>query len=146
MSYTADAYYRAEHDESPVVLCSGTDVDALIDGVISGDLAHSVVALYVNERPKLDGGFPDHELRLGIFAEGKTGSVRYTQGMQSWYLGGQASRRAEGAVYSYMHHREGFPMDSEVDLDVLRRIAQDFLALGGERPPGQWLEWPPRQD
>ncbi|WP_020388332.1 Imm1 family immunity protein [Kribbella catacumbae] len=144
MTYTADAYYLAEHDDDPVRLSSAEDVDALVDALLAGTLAHSVAAVYLNERPTLEGGFPDHELRIAVFAELKVGGIRYTQRTSSWYLKGQSSQRDEVA-YSYMNNREGFPADSETDTDTIRQVAKEFLALGGERPhTGEWIEWPPR--
>lgn len=143
MTYTADAYYLMEHDEHPVILSSAEDVDALVDALLAGTLTNSVAAVYLNERPTLEGGFPDHELRIAIFADSKVGSIRYTQGMSSWYLKGHSSERDEVA-YCYMNNREGFPADSETDPDTIRQAAREFLALGGERPhTGEWIEWPP---
>jgi hypothetical protein len=81
-----------------------------------------------------------------IYAEGKVGGVRYTDGSGSWYIAGWESQRDEGVLYSYMNNAEGFPQNSEIDLETIVAAAKDFLASGGNRPVGvEWIEWPPDQ-
>jgi hypothetical protein len=45
-----------------------------------------------------------------------------------------------------MNNAEGFPRNSEIDLETILAAVMDFLANDGNRPAGvEWIEWPPDQ-
>ncbi len=145
MTYTAKAYFRHGHGEAPVMIETVDDVDALVEA-LAADPFNSVAAVYVDQRTLTEQGFPDHSLRIAVYGEGKVGGLRYTSGMESWYAVGVESRRDEGALYNHMENLEGFPLDSELELDVLVAAAKQFLMSGGERPDGvEWAVWPADQ-
>jgi hypothetical protein len=142
MTYTAKAYFKHGHGDDPVLIDSPEDLDGLIDTLLTEPFAHSIAALYVNERPLTNLGLPDHEVRIAVDEDGKVGGFRYIGDGASWYVAGQQSQRDE-VFYYYQGSDEGFPRDSEITLDVLRATTKEFLALGGARPVGvEWVEWP----
>lgn len=143
MRFTANAYYKHGHDESPIEIATIDDLRALIDAVLSEPIENSVVALYVNERPLAHFGAPDHELRLAVDADRKLGGIRYATIDETLYAVGVPG--SSGPIrYQYMGHAEDFPADSAVELDVLLVVAADFLASGAARRPEgtEWREWP----
>jgi hypothetical protein len=138
MTYTVKAYYRHEHGDEPVVMTTPEEMDALVDAMLHERLEDSsVAALYVQERPRLKSGYPDHELRVAVNADAKVGGLRYagSDGTSDgvWYALGQQSTRDE-VWYCYMGNDETFPRDSEISLEELRAAAKEFLESGGKRP------------
>ncbi|WP_020390871.1 Imm1 family immunity protein [Kribbella catacumbae] len=143
MSYTARAYYHDGHEDDPVVIATADDVRALIDTMLEQPLQSSTVALYIQERPQHEIGVADHELRFGVLAERKLGSINYVNGLEAWYARGVHD--GDGPVrYQYMGNEELFPADSLVELEVLFAVTTDFLATGAERRPegADWAPWP----
>lgn len=143
MSFTARAYYQHGHDDHPVVIATAEDVRALIDTMLRQPVEDSTVAIYIAERPRHEIGAPDHELRFGVLADRKLGSIRYVNGLDAWYARG-VQEGPDPIHYQYMGHEELFPADSLVDLDVLLAVITAFLASGAElRPEGaNWAAWP----
>jgi Immunity protein Imm1 len=145
MTYTVNAYYKHEHGDQPVMITTSEDVDALVDALLQERLEdNSVAALYVQERPRLESGYPDHELRIAVNADTKVGGLRYagSDGTSDgvWYARGKQSTRDE-VWYCYMGNDEEFPRDSEISLDELRTGAKEFLESGGKRPQSvRWRE------
>jgi hypothetical protein len=146
MSGTVTAYFKHEHGDNPVILKTAADVDALVDAMLTEDFDNSVAALYSDARPLMDSGLPDHELRISIYAEAKVGGIRYAgddgTSPGTWYAAGQESQREE-VFYLYMTHDEGWPRDSEVSIEQIRRAVMEFVENGGGRPPSfKWTTWP----
>jgi hypothetical protein len=143
MSFTARAYYQHGHDDNPVVITTVEDVRMLVDAMLRQPVQNSTAALYIADRPRHEIGVPDHELRFGVLADRKLGSIRYVNGLDAWYARG-AQKESSPIHYQYMGHEELFPADSLVDLDVLVAVTADFLATGAERLPGgaDWARWP----
>ncbi|MFB6724216.1 Imm1 family immunity protein [Kribbella sp. NPDC056345] len=144
MTATVRAFYK--NGAGPTLLNSAADVDALVEAALAEPFENSVVALYSEARPLLESGVRDHELRVGIDAEAKVGGIRYAgddgavRGV--WYVQGRPSQRDE-AFYYYQGHDEGWPMDSEVSLDDVRRALGEFVESGGGRPASfEWAAWP----
>lgn len=144
MTATVRAFYK--NGAGPTLLTSAADVDALVDAVLAEPFENSVVALYSEARPLLESGVRDHELRIGIDAEAKVGGIRYagddgaTRGV--WYVPGKHSEREETFFY-YQGHDEGWPQDSEVSIEEVRRAIGEFVETGGNRPASfEWAEWP----
>lgn len=145
MSYTAKAYFKHGHGEEPALIEVAEDLEALV-GALAADPYNSVAVVYVDQRALNAHGFPDHSLRIAVYGEGKVGGLRFTEGLESWYAVGAASLREEGALYNHMENLEGFPADSELDLDTLLAAAREFLVSGGQRPGGvDWAVWPADQ-
>jgi hypothetical protein len=143
MSFTARAYYQHGHDDNPVVIATAEDAQALVDAMLRQPVENSTAALYIAERPRHEIGVPDHELRLGVLADRKLGSIRYVSGLDAWYAVGTQDG-ADPVGYQYMGHEELFPADSLVELDVIVAVITEFLASGAEHRPGgaSWAHWP----
>lgn len=147
MSYSLNAYYKHEHGDNPVVISTMDEVDALLDALLQEPLEeNSIAALYIRERTPLASGFPDHELRVAVNAEGKVGGLRYTgsDGTNdgTWYAKGAPSQR-DDVWYCYMGHDEDYPTGSELPIEDIRTAAKEFLEGGGERPSSPtWRDWP----
>ncbi|TCC39369.1 Imm1 family immunity protein [Kribbella sindirgiensis] len=145
MTYSLKAYYKHEHTDGGLLVTSAADVDALVDAMLAEPFENSVATLYIQERPRNDRGYPDHELRVGLYPEGKVGSLRYAGNVDgvigAWYAVGQQSQREE-VFYYYTGHDEGYPQDSELPIEDIRRAIKGFLESGGERPASfDWAEW-----
>jgi hypothetical protein len=137
------AYYTHDHDKG-VTLRTAEDADALVDDLLTQPFANSVAALYADTRPESPSGYPDHELRIAIDAEAKVGGIRYAGGDTSdvTYVPGSTSAREE-MFYLYMSHDEGWPQDSAVGLDQVRRAVREFVEGNGARPESfEWRQWP----
>jgi hypothetical protein len=144
MSVRIKAYYKHGHGDDPVTLETPQDIEALIDGLTSEDFDNSVAALYADTRARVNPDYPDHELRIAWFAEGKVGGIRYAGGdaKDVTYVRGKVSEREE-VFYNYMHHDEGWPQDSEVGIEQIRQALRTFVEGNGARPTGlEWTEWP----
>lgn len=143
MTFTAKAYYRRDHGTDPVAVTTASDVDRIIDDLLAdleGD--NSVAAIYVNERPLTERGYPDHELRIAVDATRKVGAVRYAGNREAWYIRG-AVNPAEEVEYFFTGHDESWPQDSDLDIAEVRTAAKAFLGSGGERPQAAgWTPWP----
>jgi Immunity protein Imm1 len=146
MSGTVTAYFKHGHGDNPVVLRTVEDADALVDALLNEEFDNSVAALYSNARPEMDSGYPDHELRVAIFAEANVGGIRYAgddgASPGTWYVPGRKSQRDE-VFYLYMTHDESWPRNSEVSIDDVRAAVKEFVANGGDRPASfEWVAWP----
>ncbi|MEU4604035.1 Imm1 family immunity protein [Kribbella sp. NPDC023972] len=144
MSVRIKAYYKHGHGDDPVILETPQDADALVDALTSEDFDNSVAALYAGTRARVNPDYPDHELRIAWFAEGKVGGIRYAGGDSKdvTYVQGKTSEREE-VFYNYMHHDEGWPQDSEVGIEQVRQAVREFVEGNGSRPQSfEWRRWP----
>ncbi|MGH3736450.1 MAG: Imm1 family immunity protein [Micromonosporaceae bacterium] len=132
-----EAYFKHEHADAPMRLSTPEDVDALVDAMLREPYENSVAALYVEGRLNA-ARVPDHELLLAVNQQDKVGGLRYMGGDGTYYATGKRSAY-EQVVYFYTGSQREFPRDSELPLDVVRRVVKEFLAWGGERPGG--IEW-----
>jgi hypothetical protein len=144
MPNTVEAFYT--NADEPILIETPEDVDALIDAVLAEPFANSIVTLYSTARPLMESGVPDHEMRVAIHAEAKVGGIRYAgdDGTDegSWYVPGAVSPREE-VFYYYCGHDQGWPTDSEVSIEQVRRAVREFVEGSGARPGSfEWREWP----
>lgn len=126
------------------MILESQDADALVDAMLGEGFENSVAALYANTRPWINPGYPDHQLRIALFTEGKVGGIRYSGGDTNdvTYVPGKTSEREE-VFYNYMHHDEGWPQGSEVTIDQVRQAVREFIDDNGGRPGSfEWREWP----
>jgi hypothetical protein len=140
MNFTIQAYYRAEHGETPVIIRTADDVDALIDALLAESFSNSMAKLYVRERPSLIGDIPDHEFGVAVDAEDGVGGLWYLGDKKTWHSLGERGKRDE-VFYCYVDNDRPFPVDSIVSIDLLRQATNEFLASGGERPT--CVRWQP---
>jgi hypothetical protein len=143
MPITVRAFYN--NGQGPTLIDTPADVDAVVDAVLAEPFENSVIALYSTARPLMESGVPDHEMRVAIFAEAKVGGIRYAgddgTAEGSWYVPGQVSQRDE-VFYYYQGHDQGWPQDSEVSIEDVRRAIKEFVANGGARPASmEWRVW-----
>lgn len=140
MTYRAETYYLHEHGDHPLVVRTDDDIDALIDALMAESFDHSLANLYIVERPLNTAGVPDHEFGVAVDAEREVGGLWYLGAGGSWYSLGARSDRDE-VYYCYMGNDTGFPLDSEIPLNLIRQAAKEFLDTGGERPT--CVSWQP---
>ncbi len=141
-----EAYFKHGHGDSPVILTSASDADALVDALLAEPFDNSVAALYDLDRPCVPAApdVPDHELRIAIDSRTNVGGICYTGGDTDGtaYVPGATSQREE-MFYVYMSHGEAWPKDSEVSIEQVRQAVKDFIEGNGARPAGfEWREWP----
>lgn len=141
MTTTIRAFFRHGHGDDPVRIASDAGVDQLVDDLLAEEFENSLATLYIEGRLNA-AGVPDHELAVGINnEEGTVGGLRYMGGGGTFYGLGQTSKREE-VFYLYMGHDRGFPLDSELPIDTLRKALKEFVA-SGERPSSvEWRDWP----
>ncbi len=151
MPYTAEAYYRADQPDQPVIITSTADMDAMIDDLLTQPPGHTFATVYIRERPFSPAGFPDHELGIGVDARTGTGVLIHSgpngRGARGSYVSHNlAGRRADRHAYHHFHLEQVVPARSDVPLDDLRRAAREFLATGGSRPDTvQWQQYVDRR-
>ncbi|MDX6236134.1 MAG: hypothetical protein QOG10_949 [Kribbellaceae bacterium] len=138
MTYTAEAYFKHSHGEHPVRVTSPDEVDALIDAMLAESFANSLAVLYLRDRPELESGGPDHEVRIGVNGDDKVGGVCLVLDGQVWFTKGQHTRD-DDVFYNYMGNGADFPRDSEISLDALRTAVKEILAGAGVR--AESVEW-----
>jgi hypothetical protein len=140
-THTLKAFYRRADGDAGVLITMPEQVDQLIDAMLTEPFENSVATLYVPERPRNSRGYPDHELRVGLYPEAKVGSLRFAGPADgttaAWYSVGQHSSREE-VFYYYMGHDEEYPQDSELPIEDIRAAVKEFLATS-ERPAS--VEW-----
>lgn len=129
MTYTADAYFKHGHGDQPVRVTSPEEVNHLIDAMLGEPFLNSLAMIYLRDRPEMDSGGPDHQIRLGVNAEDKVGSICLVVDGKIWYTKGDHTR-ADEVFYNYMGNAADFPADSEVPLDTLRTTLKEILAGG----------------
>jgi len=139
MQHRAEARYRREHGEEPVVLATTEDVDALIDALLTGPAYHNMAQLHSLERPLLPSGYPDHELLVGVDRDLPVGVLAFMDA-ESGNLVTLASSEGRGDVfYSITGQATEFPDRSEIPVDLIRGAVKEFLVSGGKRP--ECVQW-----
>jgi hypothetical protein len=138
MSHSIEALYRREHVESPAIISSPEDVDALIDSLLTGAVDENLAQLFSLQRSTLPSGDPNHELLVGVDRELQVGVLAFMDDGNEVSLGPLSSSRGE-VVYCIMRHATEFPDRSEVPLELVRRAVKEFLVSGGQRPT--CVEW-----
>ncbi|MBX9366026.1 hypothetical protein K4G64_33790 [Streptomyces sp. WAC04114] len=133
----AEAYYRREHEESPVLLASATDVDALIDALLLGGPSANLAQLHSLERPLMPAGVPDHELLVGGDGRSRVGVLALMDD-GNWVSFDPSNNRPE-VSYSIAGHATEFPSSSEIPIALVRQAVKEFLSSGGQRP--QCVQW-----
>ena len=137
MTYTAEAYFKHDHSDKPIIVGTPEQMDAVIDALLAEPFDNSVAALYIRERPLNTAGVPDHELLIAVNGIDQVGALCYRGEVTSTAKG--AASKYDDVVYYYMGSDRPFPRDSDLPLDTIRQAAREFLATGGERPSN--LQW-----
>jgi hypothetical protein len=142
--YTVEAFYRPEKPDQPALITSPSELDKMIDELLTQPAEYSVATLYVRERPWSPTGFPDHELCIGVDADGGHGVVIYSgangRGEPGSYLScNPTGRRDLRHRYHHFHIALVVPAGSDIPLADVRSAAREFLTRGGERP--RCLQW-----
>jgi hypothetical protein len=142
MSYSAEAYFKEEHRDSPVIVRTDADVDALIDALLAEPFSNSMANLYIVERIPGPKGITDHELGVGVDAEDGVGGLWYLGDGDTWFSLGERSQR-DTVFYCFTDHDREFPINSIIPLDLVRQATKEFLASGGRRPT--CVQWQPHR-
>ncbi len=141
-----EAWWRDEHHQTPALLITFDDVDALIDTLreAEGHRNAARLALHPSVRPYTQHGVPDHELVVGVDRTEDVGSLRLTTPDAVWYAHGKPRDDNQPISYQLLWDRQGFPPDALIPLDDIRAALKDFLVNSGRRRPAglHWIEWP----
>ena len=133
MTVHVEAFYLPDQ-QSPKILSSSGEIDAMIDQLLDLTILNSIAALYVVERPRLPSGGVDHELMVAVDQDRKTGALKFMDATGNWVTLGSSENQNDVRLY-YLHANETeFPPDSGIPLPVVRQAAKEFLASGGQRP------------
>ncbi|WP_436500004.1 Imm1 family immunity protein [Actinokineospora sp. HUAS TT18] len=132
-----DVYYLPEHDESPVVVATEDEVDALIDAVAAQSPSTAPILMDVH----LSGDPYAQGLDVGVAAE--RGLIRYAG--RDWPLGvvstGAAPAGGNPVPYFYMGHWREFPSNAEIPLATIKAAIKEFMSTDGGRPASvKWQE------
>jgi hypothetical protein len=149
MSYTAEAYYRADQPNEPVIIASTADLDTMIADLLGQPPGHTFATVYIRERPFGPAGFPDHELAIGVDAHTGTGVLIYSgpngrRAAGSYVSHNPTEHRTTPRVYHHFHLEQAVPAESDIPLDGIRRAAYEFVTTGGRRPG--CIRWQPYTD
>ncbi|MET8138436.1 hypothetical protein ABZV24_42330 [Streptomyces sp. NPDC005251] len=80
MQGKAEVFYRREHaDKHPVL--GVDDIDGLIDTLLASSELGNTAILYSLDRPLLEYGNPDHELRVGVDKDLQVGILAFIDEM-----------------------------------------------------------------
>jgi hypothetical protein len=145
-TYTIEAYYRADQPSQPAIITSPSELDRMVDDLLTQPAGHEVATLYVQERPWSPAGFPDHELCIGVDARNGHGVVIYSGAQGRGAPGSHvthnpADRHDTRHRYHHFHTELVGPTGAEIPLADLRSATYEFLAHGGERP--RCVQWQP---
>jgi len=146
IAYTVEAFYRLERPDVPALVTNAGDLDRMIDELLAQPAEYNVATLYIRERPWSAAGFPDHELCIGVDADGGHGVVIYSgaegRGESGSYVScNPAEGRDRRRGYYQFHMELLVPAGAEIPLAAVRSAAHEFLDQGGERP--RCVQWRP---
>jgi hypothetical protein len=135
-----DVYYLPEQD-SPIVVSTMEEVDALIDRVRAESPSAAPILMDVH----LSGNPAPQGLDVGISTD--CGVIRYSG--RDWPRGvmstGEKRTDQTERPYFYMGHWRKFTASAEIPLDVIREAVKEFLVTDGARPTCvQWQPYPLR--
>ena len=132
-----DVYYLFEHDDSPVVVTTAEEVDTLIDRVRAESPEQAPILMDVH----MSGDPYSQGMDVGVSDD--HGVIRYSG--RDWPGGvvstGDGSANGAELSYFYLGHWRGFPANSEIPLDLVRKAIKEFMTTDGARPPS--LRWQP---
>ncbi|MEU5977151.1 Imm1 family immunity protein [Streptomyces sp. NPDC047315] len=129
----AEARYRLEHGEEPLLLGADDDVDALISALLMGPAHENLAQVHSLDRQLMPSGFPDHELLVGVDGALSLGLLAYLDAEGNVVTLGPPESRTD-PVYCIQGNRTEFPAHSEVSVDLVREALKEFLSSGGMRP------------
>lgn len=137
MNNGVEAFYRHGHGDSPLVIGTPEDIDALVDALLHEEWENRTAALYHRDHPRNPRGYPDHEFHIAVDPDSMTGALRYMGGSPAgdgtWFSKGDSGKTGT-VLHFYMGSDNEFPADSEIPLDLVRVAAREFLANAGQRP------------
>jgi immunity protein Imm1 of predicted polymorphic toxin system len=137
MGHLGTATYRPEHVKNPVLLDSIEDVDALIDALLASPRDSNLAQVFSLQRDLLPSGNPDHEFMAGVDGDRHVGVLWFAE-EKNWVSLGSPGEQEEIAYY-LAGHWTGFPGNSEIPVELVRRGIKEFLVSGGQLPEG--VEW-----
>ncbi|GAA2697468.1 Imm1 family immunity protein [Actinoplanes palleronii] len=139
-NFKAEARYRTEHAERPILLETAESIDLLVDALLNGPDDHNLAQLHSLNRPLLPAyGDPDHELLVGVDSVLGFGALAWMDADGNQVTLGSGEGLAQAEMYFIMGHRREFPEKSSVPLDLIRQAVKEFLLSGGKRPT--CVEW-----
>ena len=137
----AEAVFKKEHLEQPLLLDSPDAVGLLIEGLSAGYPLCNMARLFSLDRTLLPSGYPDHEFLVGIDPDAQVGIVGFADGEGSYVPSGVAEK--EETIYMLLTYPRNFLASPEIPIDLVREATKEFVLSGGLRPACiEWQEEP----
>lgn len=137
MGHLGIAQYRPEHVKNPVLLGSVEDVDAMIDELLAGPRDSNLAQVFSLQRAWMPSGDPGYEFWAGVDRDRHVGVLWFAD-EKNWVSLGLPGEQEEIAYY-LIGHWTGFPGNSEIPVELVRRGVKEFLVSGGRLPES--VEW-----
>ncbi|MER7753636.1 Imm1 family immunity protein [Kitasatospora sp. NPDC097643] len=137
----AEAIFKEEHREKPLVLDSEDAVDQLIEALIAGHPSHNMARLFSLDRTPVPSEFPEHEFLVGINPDEQVGIVAFAD-ENDWFIPSGTAEK-EYVTYTRVTYPREFWKSPEIPIDLVRQVVKEFVLSGGLRPTCiEWQEEP----
>lgn len=134
MENQLSAWWRKEQGDTSEIISTPSEIDGLIDELMTGPADHNVAQVYSLNRPLLASGYPDHELMIGVDRERQKGIIALMNPDEGniFTVGDDGDSR--DVAYFLAGHRMEYPPGIEIPLNLVRDAVKEFLATGGRTP------------
>ncbi|MFB7380780.1 Imm1 family immunity protein [Kitasatospora purpeofusca] len=126
-------YRRGRMGDRPHHLNSLEDVDALIDELLAGPEDENLAQIIHLGRERVNPGWPDHELQVGVNKDLRVGVLSFADGSGNYETVGTPESRSS-PEYHLGGHWVQFRDQVEISVELAREAVKEFLVSGGKRP------------
>ncbi|MFB7950158.1 Imm1 family immunity protein [Kitasatospora phosalacinea] len=141
LSNQLEVRYHTFGRQNPFLASIPKEVDQFIDALLERSDSHDAAHVLSTARPRLDVGFPDHELYVGVDRDASAGMLI----LSLPETGTLVSAGFPGLNVNRFHHVAGHPIEfpdgSGVPILFARQAVKEFLLLRGGIP--DCIEWRP---
>ncbi|MGW4697046.1 Imm1 family immunity protein [Kitasatospora cineracea] len=133
--------YRKADMQEPVLISTPEGVDRFIDALLEGPEFHDAAHVLSTARPRVDIGFPDHELYVGVDGESSVG-VLVLSLPETGCLVSVGPPGSNGKNFYHVAEQPiELPSGSGIPIPLIREGVKEFLSSGGKLPG--CIEWRP---